>query len=222
MTLRQFMWEIEMKALFAAARHALVSATTNACALAVGLAIAVSALSTAPATAQTVVLPANEEWYELFQYDLGNSPGGWTYTFTSSRELTYISAYTYEEVDYHLHADSGDGGARERYWQGNMKFINTWSHGFTIRYSDSLSSITDGCCWPDTNTGEWVGYHEETFYNTFLYVDVGFAPGSDPITLQIGGGSVPEPATWAMLVVGFGAVGTLARAARRRNALNAA
>ncbi len=33
--------------------------------------------------------------------------------------------------------------------------------------------------------------------------------------------AVPEPATWAMMIIGFGAVGTMARASRRRNALAA-
>ncbi len=33
--------------------------------------------------------------------------------------------------------------------------------------------------------------------------------------------AVPEPATWAMMIIGFGAVGSMARASRRRNALAA-
>jgi len=34
--------------------------------------------------------------------------------------------------------------------------------------------------------------------------------------------AVPEPATWAMMIVGFGAAGSMVRASRRRNALSAA
>lgn len=34
--------------------------------------------------------------------------------------------------------------------------------------------------------------------------------------------AVPEPAAWAMMIVGFGAVGTMVRASRRRNVLAAA
>jgi PEP-CTERM motif len=34
--------------------------------------------------------------------------------------------------------------------------------------------------------------------------------------------AVPEPATWAMMIVGFGAVGSMVRASRRRNAFSVA
>ncbi|MDP3590675.1 PEPxxWA-CTERM sorting domain-containing protein, partial [Phenylobacterium sp.] len=33
------------------------------------------------------------------------------------------------------------------------------------------------------------------------------------------GAGIPEPATWAMMLVGFGAVGTMVRSQRRRGAL---
>ena len=34
--------------------------------------------------------------------------------------------------------------------------------------------------------------------------------------------AVPEPATWAMMIIGFGAVGSMVRTSRRRNAFSAA
>ncbi len=37
----------------------------------------------------------------------------------------------------------------------------------------------------------------------------------------ITGTGVPEPATWAMMIIGFGAVGSMARSSRRRNAFSA-
>ncbi len=36
------------------------------------------------------------------------------------------------------------------------------------------------------------------------------------------GSAVPEPATWAMMIIGFGAVGSMVRTSRRRNAFSAA
>lgn len=38
----------------------------------------------------------------------------------------------------------------------------------------------------------------------------------------ITGTGVPEPATWAMMIIGFGTVGSMARSARRRNAFGVA
>ena len=34
--------------------------------------------------------------------------------------------------------------------------------------------------------------------------------------------AVPEPATWAMMIIGFGAVGSMVRTTRRRNAFSVA
>ncbi len=48
-------------------------------------------------------------------------------------------------------------------------------------------------------------------------------PTADNLTL--GGqvlSAVPEPATWAMMIIGFGAVGSMVRTSRRRNVLSAA
>ena len=45
--------------------------------------------------------------------------------------------------------------------------------------------------------------------------------GIDNLTFEIGA-AVPEPATWAMMIIGFGAVGSMVRTSRRRNVLRAA
>ena len=37
----------------------------------------------------------------------------------------------------------------------------------------------------------------------------------------LGGGAVPEPATWAMMLMGFGALGTVLRQQRRRGVATA-
>ena len=41
----------------------------------------------------------------------------------------------------------------------------------------------------------------------------------DNITIS---SAVPEPATWAMMIIGFGAAGSMVRTARRQNAFSAA
>ena len=42
------------------------------------------------------------------------------------------------------------------------------------------------------------------------------------ITVDGVSSAVPEPATWAMMIIGFGAVGSMVRSSRRRNAFSAA
>ena len=48
--------------------------------------------------------------------------------------------------------------------------------------------------------------------------------GSDAVLYSTGTvfGGVPEPATWAMMIIGFGAVGSMVRTSRRRNAFSVA
>ena len=53
------------------------------------------------------------------------------------------------------------------------------------------------------------------------FVPNGYDFGMDNLTFEIGA-AVPEPATWAMMIIGFGAVGSMVRTSRRRNAFAAA
>lgn len=63
---------------------------------------------------------------------------------------------------------------------------------------------------------------------SYLAVSTGFANDdfgayvltiSGPGTITIGGGAVPEPATWAIMILGFGLVGGAMRSANRRQKL---
>jgi len=63
----------------------------------------------------------------------------------------------------------------------------------------------------DVNGGGWA----VALAKSSLSVDNGSLPNPNP-------GGVPEPATWAMMIIGFGAVGSMVRSSRRRNAMVAA
>lgn len=202
------------------AQRRLVARACGAAAAGSVVAVGVGALPAAaqiafPLPASPIVLPANEEWFTAL-FDLGNSPGGRTFTLTSSREISWNSSNLYEQVEEHLHANSGWGGYRHIYRIDNVVFENVWAHGFTFRYIDHQNEYGEGCCWPDTETGEWVGYHTDSTYNTLLMVDFGFAPGAGPIEVGFAQASVPEPAIWAMMIVGFGVAGNAVRQARKR------
>lgn len=69
---------------------------------------------------------------------------------------------------------------------------------------------------PIVDTATWLGQS---------FSSLGITPGTyvyllpnDTLTVNIGGalGGVPEPATWAMMLFGFGAVGFAVRRAKRR------
>ena len=78
----------------------------------------------------------------------------------------------------------------------------------------------------------------QAFDAAFFYVDVaggsdgqtgygienGYRWSDDGYTLATFAlsSAVPEPATWAMMIIGFGAVGSMVRTSRRRNAFSAA
>ena len=68
----------------------------------------------------------------------------------------------------------------------------------------------------------------KSFFNSdplFASLNPGFGPFSSLLsngnTITGGGNGVPEPASWALMLVGFGAVGSLLRSSRKRVALTA-
>jgi hypothetical protein len=69
-----------------------------------------------------------------------------------------------------------------------------------------------------TTTG--TGKHKRT--TTKYYYDSFKLGGLELTTLDSPPPAVPEPATWAMMIIGFGAAGSAVRASRRRNMLSVA
>jgi hypothetical protein len=79
---------------------------------------------------------------------------------------------------------------------------------------------------------DWLGGVSADAYVSAVYFGVGSSVGSGYHTFAdnvvangttynfetAGSGAVPEPATWAMMVLGFGAIGSLVRGQRRRQA----
>jgi len=77
-------------------------------------------------------------------------------------------------------------------------------HSFLL--SDTLSGPTIDCC---TNLS--VGAMSGTGYNTFLQ-QAAIGPQQDVVT-------IPEPTTWALLILGFGGVGAMLRRRRAHPAI---
>ncbi len=73
------------------------------------------------------------------------------------------------------------------------------SRGLTFTATGALTEIVFTGTSDDPGNGYW-------------------GPALDNVSMT----AVPEPATWAMMIIGFGAAGSMVRTARRRNALSLA
>jgi hypothetical protein len=103
--------------------------------------------------------------------------------------------------------------------------INTFastdgSYDVLLNTGDQAFSIFE--TFPGTGTGQFIGFVSDTPFTTVsLSANTGFAYTLD--TLLYGSRAavegVPEPATWAMMVLGFGLVGGAMRQARRRRVI---
>jgi hypothetical protein len=92
-------------------------------------------------------------------------------------------------------AGGGGGGA----------FLNDPASGtFSLVFGSSLSSVT--------LSDFYVRYQSLTGLG-----DIGSASGKESVGINLTSGGVPEPATWAMLLVGFGAIGATLRTKKASN-----
>ncbi|WP_445191235.1 PEPxxWA-CTERM sorting domain-containing protein [Sphingomonas sp. Tas61C01] len=118
--------------------------------------------------------------------------GGLTYTFT-----TPISFFVNRDDNFAGFVDSP-------LTKGFVRFIGTSPTGFTSYDGVSTLAPTAATFYTDVNTG--------TFNTDRGDVFVSSATG---LTLSATIAAVPEPATWAMMLVGFGMMGAAMRYRRR-------
>ncbi|RYD66580.1 MAG: PEP-CTERM sorting domain-containing protein [Verrucomicrobiaceae bacterium] len=105
--------------------------------------------------------------------------------------------------------------------------INTFatangSYTATLDTGDTAESIFE--TFPGAGTGQFLGFVSSNPFTTVTLADTGFAFTLD--TLVYGAKesvvpAVPEPATWAMMFLGLGFVGSTLRRQKRNTVLNA-
>ena len=106
--------------------------------------------------------------------------------------------------------------------QSQISFINVSNSYVTANAYDAahnliatLSNVSTSFSGPHVLSGSGISSVE--------FVRNGGDFGIDNLTFDYSiGAAVPEPATWAMMIIGFGAVGSMVRTSRRRNAFSAA
>lgn len=140
-------------------------------------------------------------------YGFVQSGGFLTQTFTAATSGSFLLKWLDAgrpstggyDGDQSYFVTLGDGSLPQLLYSGN-----TTSHqGFTGREATSLFALTAGQTYTLTFQGTGVGDH-----TAFI----------DAVTLT----AVPEPATWAMMIMGFGAVGAALRRKKPQTAALAA
>ncbi|MBT9470020.1 MAG: PEPxxWA-CTERM sorting domain-containing protein [Pseudomonadota bacterium] len=154
----------------------------------------------------------NSPYYRGFGQDWGYTHGAIAGAFTTA--TLNISAFDVDaaqgEIDKIYAYDNGVlteigslAGANDIY-----SFTN---FNLGANFFDDIASGLQVFMKIDVNDDGWL----VSLAKSSLSVDNGSLPNPNP-------GGVPEPATWAMMIIGFGAVGSMVRNNRRRNVFAAA
>jgi hypothetical protein len=153
--------------------------------------------------------------------------GGYYYFFTGAQAADVnvnATSWTLSGLTENGAGTLSDGGGNQVDGHGYFNQTTDLTDGFTDRSTAISFTLTNtGGTWASdsvvligNNLGHTVGAHIGVCTNaacTGDFAATGFATTG-------GGGGVPEPATWAMMILGFGGIGALMR--RRRTQLASA
>jgi hypothetical protein len=172
-------------------------------------ALALAAPASAAVVTHTYNLDAGTDAFGAMPLMLGELEGPYRVTVRSNRAMVGLIANTAQEVRWRLKPIGGGELIGQDYIVDNQLDIRTGPLAYTIDFLASPATAETKCCWPVGD--QMLPYYEQYNYTAHLYTDFGFAAGSDPITVTVTYAPVPEPATWALLIVGFGLVGASLR-----------
>jgi PEP-CTERM motif len=177
-------------------------------------AAALTAIASGPARADDVILLDGGNWYSFFYGAPGNFPEFQNSDFTA--DLTFDFTLTAASVLY-----VADG-----FFDGDQ---------YSLELTDLGTSVTTD--YTSSAPGLTANYIDSNFDlafapgSTYSHIAINVGPGSYTLTgeaiqspygsgqggIKLGG-SVPEPAVWTMMMVGFGGLGAMLRRARRTSA----
>lgn len=129
---------------------------------------------------------------------------------TVSQRMEYLALRLHHDYVYDVY----DANGYLSWWKGSRYYVEGWGSPFPARKAAVLTQFI-----PLTITH----YADETVYyaDTLSYIELdawapdfpksGFSPGPVGWRVDLYAEGVPEPATWALLILGFGAVGAMMR-----------
>lgn len=185
-------------------------------------------MSTLPAAAATVVYQDSgvTDWLEVFE----GLPGAGTYTFelSASAPVEYFlwTSYTYDWDVFVAPAPKPHSESIE----GNEEPVDLTQSGvasdFTFTFvvpKMSRTFFTAGSEYEPFGIPSGTQLYREDNYEDPFFEFSAYHPDGEQFSYDFKVtyvSAVPEPAAWALMIVGFGAVGSLVRASRRRQSVS--
>ncbi len=173
-------------------------------------AVAAAALSASPAMAATTINYIGGTTINLGPTGPGEEAGN--FTFVVSGDGTFTATYTFTNFNF----DPAKGTSTATFSSTDADVIT-----FTGASIDGMAGVLDIVNSEEMNAASvyvWqsplaLGSHTLQFTGNFTPNGNGFATIGGTLTLN----AVPEPATWALFILGFGAIGATLR--RRSSAV---
>jgi|GEM_PF-3246025 len=192
-----------------------------------------SALSAAPAVADVVVVSETRtmsppQYYEHFSFNLP-APGIYDVQVTSEETLDLSAFWRWTEVTQ-VTIDPPHPAAGLLVWQdldnrtGGYVTARTRSYLFSFEIHQPIISPFTYCpivCPPELSDAPSTATFSATnpYLEFFTFGEADPEPLTDPfqytVVITRRGSTVPEPSTWALMILGFGATGSVARRRRR-------
>lgn len=149
----------------------------------------------------------DEPWFDIWLVDVPVSPGRYRFQVTLSGDYLDFSGYVERYVHYEYYCGGvwcgGDDGSSA------VAFFARVSRNVYAMEAEILPARIEGF-------GDYLTVYEDDQFRNLI---MGVTPGLNrtPVAWTLTVTSIPEPATWAMMIAGFG----LAGAAMRRRYITA-
>ena len=159
--------------------------------------------SVAAGVLATVAMPASASTYLLKFYQVDDDMSAYITNSDYNQELLFSKGFgaDYDYVDISSDVRDGINALTLTLVNG----IKGYTYGYDFKI-DGLSYASGACGVFDTTGCDADSYDQGWVWSTNIKFK-----GTSPSSVPGGSGAVPEPASWAMMIAGFGMIGGLTR-----------